>query len=109
MGFVSRITLSGVVLMLQESKVGMDELQLAPAGLAEMIALIDEGIISGKIAKDVLPRLLSGEATKGVRAFVESQGLVQISGVWIPQEHHHAGWHGSDRRLTPLAYCSAGH
>lgn len=48
--------------------------------LAEMIALIEEGVISGKIAKDALPRLLAGEGNGGVRAFVESQGLVQISG-----------------------------
>lgn len=59
----------------------MDELQLTPGALAEMISLIDDGVISGKIAKDVLPRLLAGEAAgSSVKAFVESQGLVQISG-----------------------------
>jgi hypothetical protein len=45
-----------------------------------MIGLIEEGVISGKIAKDALPRLLAGEGNGGVRAFVEGQGLVQISG-----------------------------
>jgi aspartyl-tRNA(Asn)/glutamyl-tRNA(Gln) amidotransferase subunit B len=61
----------------------MDELQLTPGALAEMISLIDAGVISGKIAKDVLPRLLAGEASgSSVKAFVESQGLVQISGGW---------------------------
>lgn len=58
----------------------MDGLSLTPGALAETIALIDEGIISGKIAKDVLPRLLEGEGNSGVRVFVEAQGLVQISG-----------------------------
>lgn len=58
----------------------MDQLAMTPAALAEMIAIIDEGVISGKIAKDVLPRLLEGEANAGVQQFVESQGLVQISG-----------------------------
>jgi aspartyl-tRNA(Asn)/glutamyl-tRNA(Gln) amidotransferase subunit B len=58
----------------------MDGLSLTPGALAETISLIDEGIISGKIAKDVLPRLLEGEGNSGVRAFVEAQGLVQISG-----------------------------
>jgi aspartyl-tRNA(Asn)/glutamyl-tRNA(Gln) amidotransferase subunit B len=48
--------------------------------LVEMISLIEEGVISGKIAKDALPRLLAGEGNGGVRAFVESQGMVQISG-----------------------------
>jgi hypothetical protein len=67
-------------LVLQEKKIGMDSLALTPGALAETISLIDEGIISGKIAKDVLPRLLEGEGNSGVRAFVEAQGLVQISG-----------------------------
>lgn len=58
----------------------MDGLSLTPAALAETLALIDEGVISGKIAKDVLPRLLEGEGNAGVRSFVEAQGLVQISG-----------------------------
>lgn len=65
---------------LQEKKIGMDSLALTPAALAEMISLIDEGVISGKIGKDVLPRLLEGEGNSGVRGFVEAQGLVQISG-----------------------------
>lgn len=58
----------------------MDGLSLTPGALAETIALIDEGVISGKIAKDVLPRLLEGGGNSGVRVFVEAQGLVQISG-----------------------------
>jgi hypothetical protein len=65
---------------LQEKKIGMDSLAITPAALAETLSLIDEGVISGKIAKDVLPRLLEGEGNSGVRAFVEAQGLVQISG-----------------------------
>lgn len=64
----------------KEQKIGMEQLAMTPAALAEMIALIDDGVISGKIAKDALPRLLAGEGNGGVRAFVESQGLVQISG-----------------------------
>jgi Asp-tRNA(Asn)/Glu-tRNA(Gln) amidotransferase B subunit len=64
----------------QERKTGMDGLAISPAALAEMIALIEGGTISGKIAKDVLPRLLDGEGNAGVKAFVEKQGLVQISG-----------------------------
>jgi hypothetical protein len=58
----------------------MDQLALTPAALAETIALIEEGAISGKIAKDLLPQLLAGEANGGVRAYVEAKGLMQISG-----------------------------
>eukprot|EP00878_Enallax_costatus_P033632 GHUV01037170.1.p1 GENE.GHUV01037170.1~~GHUV01037170.1.p1 ORF type:complete len:307 (+),score=142.84 GHUV01037170.1:463-1383(+) len=63
----------------KDKKMGMDGVAMSPAALAEMVGLIDEGIISGKIAKDVLPRLLQGQGNKGVRAFVEAEGLVQIS------------------------------
>jgi hypothetical protein len=67
----------------KEAKCGMEALKLSPAALAETIALIDAGVISGKIAKDALPRLLAGEANAGVRAFVEAEGLVQISGACL--------------------------
>ena len=43
---------------LQESKTKMSELQMAPSTLAEMILLIEDGTISGKIGKQILPRLL---------------------------------------------------
>lgn len=36
----------------------MAELAMSPAVLAEMVALIEGGIISGKIAKQILPDLL---------------------------------------------------
>ena len=42
----------------QEAKVSMESLQLAPQTLAELIALIDDGTISGKIGKQLLPALL---------------------------------------------------
>ena len=36
----------------------MAELAMSPAVLAEMVALIENGTISGKIAKQILPDLL---------------------------------------------------
>ena len=48
-----------------------------PAGLAEMIRLIDAGTISGKIAKDVFERMwTSGESP---RSMVAREGLTQVS------------------------------
>jgi aspartyl-tRNA(Asn)/glutamyl-tRNA(Gln) amidotransferase subunit B len=45
--------------------------------LAELIGLIEDGTISNKIAKDILPELLeSGGSPKQI---IESKGLVQIS------------------------------
>ena len=53
------------------------ELPLQPAQLAEMVALIDDGVISGKIAKEILPELLTAGGSP--RAIVEARGLGMIS------------------------------
>jgi aspartyl-tRNA(Asn)/glutamyl-tRNA(Gln) amidotransferase subunit B len=50
---------------------------LKPAAIAEMVQLIEEGVISSKIAKDVFDRMWAGEG--GARAIVEKQGLQQVS------------------------------
>jgi aspartyl-tRNA(Asn)/glutamyl-tRNA(Gln) amidotransferase subunit B len=62
---------------LNTEKLGIADLPLKPDSLAEMVAMIEDGTISNKIGKDILPELL----TKGgsARALVESQGLIQIS------------------------------
>ncbi|EFJ46857.1 hypothetical protein VOLCADRAFT_81690 [Volvox carteri f. nagariensis] len=63
----------------KESKVGMDGLSISPGALAEMISLIEDGTISGKIAKEVLPELLQGKGNEGVRPYIENRGLLMIS------------------------------
>lgn len=58
----------------------MGALKLSPPSLAEMIRLISDGTISGKIAKELLPDLLEGAAEgSGVAALVEERGMGQIS------------------------------
>jgi aspartyl-tRNA(Asn)/glutamyl-tRNA(Gln) amidotransferase subunit B len=53
------------------------DLPLKPGQLAELVALISDGTISGKIAKDILPELL---ATGGsAKDLVEIKGLGMIS------------------------------
>lgn len=53
------------------------DIALKPENLAELITLIDNGTISGKIAKDLLPELLvKGGSPKEI---VESKGLIAIS------------------------------
>ena len=44
--------------IVQESKCSFDDLLLAPATLAELVNAIEEGLVSGKIGKQVLPDLL---------------------------------------------------
>ncbi len=46
---------------------GMDALAMKPQVLAEMICLIEDTTISGKIAKDILPDLLEGKGNAGVK------------------------------------------
>jgi len=52
-------------------------LPLRPEQLAELVNLIDRGTISGKIAKDILPKLL--ERGGSAQAMVEERGLGMIS------------------------------
>jgi aspartyl-tRNA(Asn)/glutamyl-tRNA(Gln) amidotransferase subunit B len=59
------------------NKLPIAELPLRPAQLAEMVQLIEGGIISGKIAKEILPELL--EQGGSPKAIVEQRGLGMIS------------------------------
>jgi len=52
---------------------------LNAAQLAELVDLIGEGVISGKIAKDVLALLLGDEKGASPRALVSARGLVQVN------------------------------
>ena len=61
----------------KEQKLSFADLALAPETLAELIGLIADGTISGKIAKEVLPELL--EKGGSAKELVESKGLIQIS------------------------------
>jgi aspartyl-tRNA(Asn)/glutamyl-tRNA(Gln) amidotransferase subunit B len=53
------------------------DVKLTGQGLGEMIALIEKGTISGKIAKTVFKAMI--ETGKAPQKIVEEQGLVQIS------------------------------
>ncbi|MTF39918.1 Asp-tRNA(Asn)/Glu-tRNA(Gln) amidotransferase subunit GatB [Cyanobacterium aponinum] len=55
----------------------INKIALTPEMLAELIKLIEEGTISGKIAKEILPELL--EKGGSPKEIVESKGLVAIS------------------------------
>ena len=61
------------------SNTGMSitDLPLKPEMLSELIMLIEDGTISGKIAKEILPELL--EKGGSAKKIVEAKGLTQIS------------------------------
>ena len=55
----------------------IEDSPIKPAGIAELVQLIEEGVISSKIAKDVFERMWAGEGTAG--EVVEKVGLRQVS------------------------------
>ena len=61
--------------------ISWQSLSLKPSDLAELITLIEEGTISGKIAKDVLPAMV--DTGKGASVIVEEKGLTQVSDTGI--------------------------
>lgn len=62
---------------LNQNGLELADVKLTGQGLGEMIGLINQGTISGKIAKTVFKAML--ESGKSPKAIVEEQGLVQIS------------------------------
>ncbi len=62
---------------INNQKMSITDIALKPTILAELIGLIEDGTISGKIAKDILPELLSKGGS--AKELVERLGLIQIS------------------------------
>jgi aspartyl-tRNA(Asn)/glutamyl-tRNA(Gln) amidotransferase subunit B len=62
---------------LNNKKLSITEIALNPTNLAELITLIEDSTISGKIAKDILPELLTQGGS--AKELVERKGLIQIS------------------------------
>jgi aspartyl-tRNA(Asn)/glutamyl-tRNA(Gln) amidotransferase subunit B len=63
--------------LLNEENKSIEECKLKPKQLAEMLKLIDNGTISGKIAKTVFEEMY--KTGKDSEAIVKEKGLVQIS------------------------------
>jgi len=51
--------------------------QISPAHLGELVALIDKGELSGKLAKEILPKMF--ETGDAPAVIMEREGLKQIS------------------------------
>lgn len=64
---------------LPSKKKGIREIGLSPSGLAELVGLIKEKKISGRIAKELLPELLGGGWDGGVWELVEERGMQAIN------------------------------
>jgi aspartyl-tRNA(Asn)/glutamyl-tRNA(Gln) amidotransferase subunit B len=66
-----------VLRFLNEDKRDIKNCPILPGSLAEMILLIEEGAISGKMAKDVIEDMY--KTGKGPKQIIEEKGLVQIT------------------------------
>jgi aspartyl-tRNA(Asn)/glutamyl-tRNA(Gln) amidotransferase subunit B len=74
---VSNWVTGDIAAFVNANRLSIAELPLQPEQLAEMVQLIDGGVISGKIAKELLPELLAQGGSP--KAIVEAKGLGMIS------------------------------
>ena len=73
---ISNWMMSDLLRSLYENNLELTESKITPEHLVEMIKLIDEGVISGKIGKRILPEMvLTG---KHPAQIIEENGLVKI-------------------------------
>jgi len=74
---ISNWMMSDLLRYLYENNLELQESKMTPPKLVEMIQLIDKGIISGKIAKRILPKIIvTGEDPQKI---VEEEGMVKIT------------------------------
>ncbi len=73
---VSNWIMTEVMRVLGERKISIQELNLAPQHIAELVDLFASDAISSKTAKEIFPEVLAGKAPKQV---VEEKGLAQVS------------------------------
>jgi aspartyl-tRNA(Asn)/glutamyl-tRNA(Gln) amidotransferase subunit B len=74
---VSNWMLTEVMRKLNEELLGFDQSKIFPENLAELLQLIDEGTVSGKIGKNVIDQMWkSGEKPADI---IKKQGLEQVS------------------------------
>ena len=73
----SNWVMGDVLRFLNEEKRDIRNCPISPASLAEMISLIDEGTISGKMAKDIVEEMY--KSGKPPKVIVEEKGMVQIT------------------------------
>jgi len=74
---ISNWMMSDLLRYLYENNVELQESKITPRKLIEMIRLIDEGVISGKIAKRILPKMIMTGKDPG--EIVKEEGMIKIS------------------------------
>ncbi len=74
---ISNWMMSDLLRCLNENDLELSQSKITPQHLVEMIQLIEKGVISGKIAKNILPKIvLTGRSPKDI---IKSEGLTRIT------------------------------
>ncbi len=74
---LSNWILSEVLMVLKEQKLSIDEFSVSPKDIADLLRLIENSTISGKIAKDVFAKMV--ECGDHPNEIIKKKGLEQIS------------------------------
>lgn len=74
---LSNWMMTEVLRELSEREIEPDDFPIKPGGLAALIRMIDEGKISGKIAKDVFGK--ASQSGRDPEEIVKTEGLLQVS------------------------------
>jgi aspartyl-tRNA(Asn)/glutamyl-tRNA(Gln) amidotransferase subunit B len=74
---ISNWVMTDVLRVVNEKHIAVGDFPVSPENLAAMVNLIGEGMISGKIAKEVFEEML--KTKENPKTIVERRGLVQLS------------------------------
>ncbi len=74
---ISNWMMSDLLRYLYENNLELNESKITPKMLVDMIRLIDKGVISGKIAKKILPKMIV--YGREPQRIVEEEGLIKIT------------------------------
>lgn len=66
-----------ILAYLKENKIEIDQASITPSQFAELLTLIENGTVSGTLAKTILAKALSSGET--IQTIIKEQGLTQIS------------------------------
>jgi aspartyl-tRNA(Asn)/glutamyl-tRNA(Gln) amidotransferase subunit B len=80
----SNWVMGDILRILKENKISINSLTLSPQNLAELIEMIFDGTISGKIAKDVFEEIAI--TNENPAKYIERKNLLQISNVRAIEE-----------------------
>lgn len=75
--FASNWVMTEVLKFINDSKISIEDFPVKPDSLGKLIKMIEENIISGKIAKEIFPEMIS--TGKMPKQIVAEKNLVQIS------------------------------